>query len=437
MKQRVFIQIRRRAIVVVSNNNADTLHYVLKDHLGSWTVITDEEGAVEQELSYDAWGNLRNPGTWCVDATIRPMFDRGYTGHEHHVGLGLINMNGRMYDPVMSSFLSVDRYVQNPGNSQGFNRYAYCMYNPLKYTDPSGWTMIGGNKPRNPFHDDWSVSHVAPVFEPSDFTNAYHLVNQALYGDGSEFLGGSGYGAYFKAGVEHYKGASPGNIWSVGSLANNYIHNPSTFNRRELLDAGVKDFTYSKWWNHSGNGGYQVNLVFDFGITSYGNNNYYYGPVDYWGAIVGGKDLSKRKTAEKEIFPINYYLGNIVSLVGGAAKAANDAVAGFSNTLKTIGIIGETLGGIAIVTNATTNYYLYKYGETSLYSMFAKDFMTFAEFGIAHLPYGIGVVPSIILTTYDIGGGFEQTIYNKEWATEFFHPKYEFQQITIYYRHGK
>lgn len=54
---------------------------------------------------------------------------------------GLVNMNGRMYDPVMSSFLSVDRYVQQPDNSQGFNRYAYCMYNPLRYVDPSGWLM--------------------------------------------------------------------------------------------------------------------------------------------------------------------------------------------------------------------------------------------------------------------------------------------------------
>ncbi|MBR3711421.1 MAG: hypothetical protein IKM99_10765, partial [Bacteroidales bacterium] len=60
---------------------------------------------------------------------------------------GLINMNGRMYDPVMSSFLSADRYVQDPTSSQGFNRYAYCMYNPLKFVDPSGW-LAGHGGPR-------------------------------------------------------------------------------------------------------------------------------------------------------------------------------------------------------------------------------------------------------------------------------------------------
>ncbi len=67
-----------------------------------------------------------------------PRFGRGFTGHEHLVEFDLINMNGRMYDPVMSSFLSVDNYIQSPDFSQSFNRYAYCLNNPLKYTDPSG-----------------------------------------------------------------------------------------------------------------------------------------------------------------------------------------------------------------------------------------------------------------------------------------------------------
>ena len=124
--------------VVEKQNNAETLHYILKDNLGSWTTITNGNGAVEQRLSFDAWGNLRNPSTWTGDFSGTPMFDRGYTGHEHLYNFGLINMNGRMYDPVMSSFFSVDQYVQSPSNSQNFNRYAYCLNNPLRYVDPDG-----------------------------------------------------------------------------------------------------------------------------------------------------------------------------------------------------------------------------------------------------------------------------------------------------------
>ena len=84
-------------------------------------------------VSTIAWGNRRNPYTWTGTNTTHCMFDRGFTGHEMLYDFGLINMNGRMYDPVMSSFLSVDRYVQNPENSQNFNRYSYCLNNPLKY----------------------------------------------------------------------------------------------------------------------------------------------------------------------------------------------------------------------------------------------------------------------------------------------------------------
>ena len=126
------------AVVNQRDGNRPGMHYVLKDHLGSWTTITDARGRVEREQSFDAWGNMRDPDTWTGTVTQQPMFDRGYTGHEHLNTFGLINMNGRMYDPVMSSFLSVDNYVQCPDFSQNFNRYAYCLNNPLKYIDPSG-----------------------------------------------------------------------------------------------------------------------------------------------------------------------------------------------------------------------------------------------------------------------------------------------------------
>ena len=128
--------------VVEHNGEDDELHYVYKDHLGSWTTITNAGGVVEREQSFDAWGNMRDPETWSCDYNNTPMFDRGFTGHEHLHMFGLINMNGRVYDPVMSTFLSPDNYIQAPDFSQNFNRYAYCLNNPLKYTDPSGESIV-------------------------------------------------------------------------------------------------------------------------------------------------------------------------------------------------------------------------------------------------------------------------------------------------------
>jgi len=39
---------------------------------------------------------------------------------------------------VLGRFLSPDDYVQAPDFTQSFNRYSYCLNNPLVYTDPEG-----------------------------------------------------------------------------------------------------------------------------------------------------------------------------------------------------------------------------------------------------------------------------------------------------------
>lgn len=126
------------------------LYYIYRDFLGSISYVTDSDGNIEQELSYDAWGRLRNPQNQAVYAPgSEPelFLGRGYTGHEHLTSFGLVNMNARLYDPATSRFLSPDPYVQAPDFSQSYNRYAYAMNNPLKYTDPNGEFLeliIGG-----------------------------------------------------------------------------------------------------------------------------------------------------------------------------------------------------------------------------------------------------------------------------------------------------
>jgi RHS repeat-associated protein len=65
-------------------------------------------------------------------------FDRGYTGHEHLQGVGLINMNARLYDAKLHRFLQADSILQDPSNTQNYNKYGYCVNNPLRHTDFSG-----------------------------------------------------------------------------------------------------------------------------------------------------------------------------------------------------------------------------------------------------------------------------------------------------------
>ena len=67
--------------------------------------------------------------------------------------------NGRCYDPIVSGFLSVDACLQDPTSAQGFNRYAYCSHNPLRYVDPTGWS----NQP-------FGTPNVAPPCNPIKHT---------------------------------------------------------------------------------------------------------------------------------------------------------------------------------------------------------------------------------------------------------------------------
>lgn len=135
--------------VYIKDGSSKGIYYILRDYLGSITHIVDANGALVQELSYDAWGRLRNPVTQAVYAPEQQptlFLGRGYTGHEHLTQFGLVNMNARLYDPILGRFLSPDPYVQMPYMSQNFNRYTYAMNNPLCYVDENGefwWIIIG------------------------------------------------------------------------------------------------------------------------------------------------------------------------------------------------------------------------------------------------------------------------------------------------------
>ena len=137
-------------------NSHDTLtkedtRHLLKDHLGSIALILDEAGLDKdllplQRLSYDAWGQRRAPDDWTILARLTlsspthgAVTPYGYTGHEMLDAVGIIHMNGRIYDPKLGRFLQADPVIQFPNMAQNHNRYSYVLNNPLAYVDPSGY----------------------------------------------------------------------------------------------------------------------------------------------------------------------------------------------------------------------------------------------------------------------------------------------------------
>jgi RHS repeat-associated protein len=182
--------------VMVKENGTWKVYYIGRDYLGSITHVFKENGTLQKELSFDAWGRLRNP----ANHTPSPQGEgaggevlflgRGYTGHEHLTQFGLINMNARLYDPALGRFLSPDPYIQDPTNRQNFNRYSYALNNPLKYTDPSGEILYLYDNLSNCYRDEWG--------NRVDYSDVYRAMFESGYfrpggnmWDGTSYTSGS------------------------------------------------------------------------------------------------------------------------------------------------------------------------------------------------------------------------------------------------------
>ncbi len=118
-------------VILRKAGNTITPLYAFTDNLGSIVRLYTVNGTEKFKAYYKPWGEMSM-------LMNHVGMNRGYCGHEMLSSFQMINMNGRMYDPVLGRFLSPDNYVQLPTSAQSFNRYSYCLNNPLKYLDPDG-----------------------------------------------------------------------------------------------------------------------------------------------------------------------------------------------------------------------------------------------------------------------------------------------------------
>jgi RHS repeat-associated protein len=107
-----------------------SVSWLYGDHLGSTSASS---GAAATSERYYAYGKDRGTGNLPTD--------HRFTGQISD-GSGLVFMNARYYDPVLGSFISPDTVVPEPGQPEGYNRYAYANGNPLRFIDPTGHYSI-------------------------------------------------------------------------------------------------------------------------------------------------------------------------------------------------------------------------------------------------------------------------------------------------------
>lgn len=232
----------------------------------------------------------RNPADWSSLANANSMLDRGYTMHEHLTEFGIIHMNGRLYDPELSRMLSPDNHVQDPGNSQNYNRYSYVLNNPLKYTDPSGEYYQG-----------------AP---PTPGTGVgtrerYHRVYRLFDSDGNVIGFSDGIGGY--------------DIYSVDERGGGGIGGSARFGNIDILGQGM----HSYW------GAKNVN-VYDVSAMSYQGNEINWGKVGNGTmGLIGGAAFT---------------VGGVLGIASGVGAAAG--VGGISLGIPAMGFgLSEIIDG--------------------------------------------------------------------------------------------
>ncbi len=192
-----------------------------KDALGSAVTVSNIAGSMVEDLNYDAWGRkLRANGA--VDRAWAPSqhADRGYTGHENLDEIGLVHMNGRVYDLVLARFLSPDPINTVPDYLQNYNAYTYALNNPMRFTDPSGncpwcFVFIAGLILASEGNKYWSVvgtvmmAIAAPTMIEAGLGNAVQVSAYAgTYGAGAEGFAASAFNV-----------GGAGNAFAAGALS--------------------------------------------------------------------------------------------------------------------------------------------------------------------------------------------------------------------------
>jgi RHS repeat-associated protein len=125
----------RQIAEITRQGGSDQTLYLHPDHLGTPETISDNHGATFHE-HFDPFGAP-------VDTPNPELTRIGFTGQDHDTDLGLIDMKGRIYDPLAGRFMTPDPVTQAPFWSQGLNRYSYVFNDPINNTDPSGFESTG------------------------------------------------------------------------------------------------------------------------------------------------------------------------------------------------------------------------------------------------------------------------------------------------------
>jgi RHS repeat-associated protein len=122
-----------RLVATFDKTGTNVYQYYHSDNLTSTSIQTDKNGNEIQNYEYSAFGQSR----YTQSSTVFKV-SRRYTGQVLDDNTGLYYYNARYYDPQLARFIQPDTIIPDLSDPQSYNRYAYVLNNPLRYTDPTG-----------------------------------------------------------------------------------------------------------------------------------------------------------------------------------------------------------------------------------------------------------------------------------------------------------
>ena len=122
----------------IAQQSVSETEYFLTDALGSVRQLTNSEGEITLNRSYDPYGNV-------LASSGDGESVYAFTGEQVDSDSDLIYLRSRYLSPETGRFLSRDSWGGNYHSPQSFNKWLYVSDNPINRIDPLGlWELAPG-----------------------------------------------------------------------------------------------------------------------------------------------------------------------------------------------------------------------------------------------------------------------------------------------------
>ncbi|NLD49905.1 MAG: RHS repeat-associated core domain-containing protein [Clostridiaceae bacterium] len=132
---------------LVSMNLNGVEYYYIRNGQGDIIGLFDGAGSQVVSYSYDTWGKLLSVSA-SLASTVGQKNPYRYRGYRYDTETGLYYLQSRYYNPEWGRFMNADTtdileaLTNTEDDLLDVNLFAYCLNNPVNYSDPDGYCAI-------------------------------------------------------------------------------------------------------------------------------------------------------------------------------------------------------------------------------------------------------------------------------------------------------